>query len=129
MNYHFEKNKNIINGVELVSASEVVSTFFHAFSKSQYLTLMEGLTRREGYVGDPKGMIFYHELDGEDFADGHVFERDEVEIYFHSVGEEVLKEEVFYEIALGYGRALMKAHQSDSLFLSSMSDLLRKLEA
>ncbi|MCH2045940.1 MAG: hypothetical protein MK212_17620 [Saprospiraceae bacterium] len=124
MEYTFRKNFAIVNHLELCSNSEVLNAFFHAFSKKQYLNLLQGLVKQEGYLGDPKGLIFYHELDGEDFAEGHVFAEHEVELYFNGIGTVQLDQQFFFSIAIAYGQELNKIHAGDIAFCKALQTLL-----
>ncbi len=107
MKYELKFNKNIVNGIELVSGQEVVNSFFHSFSIENYISLIEGLSKNEGYLGDPKGLILYHEIDEEDIAEGNTFNSDEVLIYNHYIGDETMKYNFFLEICIKYGERML----------------------
>lgn len=110
MDYNIKLNNNIPNGVELNSNSEVLNVFFHSFSTEQLIDLMLCLINNEGYLGDPKGLILYHELDAEDIATGNIFEQDEVKVYHHYFGEKTIKQSLFIKILVDYLNKIKEIH-------------------
>lgn len=102
MRYNIKFNDNIPNGVEMQSDFEVLNVFFHSFSTEQLVDLMLCLMNNEGYIGDPKGLILYHELDAEDIATGNIFEQNEIKVYHHYFGEKTLRKNLFIKILTDY---------------------------
>lgn len=113
MNYNIKYNHNIPNGVQLDSELEVLNVFFHSFSQQQLIVLILGLIDKEGYIGDPKGLILYHELDAEDIANGDIFEPDEVKVYHHYFGELILKKYFFINICIDYFSKINEANNKN----------------
>lgn len=124
MNYNIKLNNNIPNGVELNSNSEVLNVFFHSFSIEQLTDLMLCLIDNEGYIGDPKGLILYHELDAEDIATGNIFEQDEVKVYHHYFGEKTIKQSMFLKIFIDYMNKIKDIHTSPEF-----NDIFKKFHA
>lgn len=94
-------------GVSLQPDNEPLKFFLSAIRLERFSELLTDAAKKEGYRGDPAGLIFYGDLDGEGFATGEGFDPGQVKVYHHVFGESLVSESLFLHILHDYARILL----------------------
>ncbi len=106
-------------GISLIPDVITLRFFFSSMRIAKFPELLKNVSSDLGYIGDPQGVIFYKDLDGEDFLEGDIFENEEVKVYHHNFGEEIINKHFFKSILLSYSDNLLKVYKnSDELSIS-----------
>lgn len=117
MKYTIIENPTYTNvmviGVEIKPENKPLQYFFTSMQLSTYPDLIECVLNDEGYLGDPQGVIFYSDLDGEDFANNNGFAEDQVKIYHHVFGECTIPKVNFKHMLYDFSCQLLIAYKED----------------
>lgn len=106
-------------GIRLVPDSLPLKFFFSSMRMIKYPELINDVCNDIGFFGDPQGVIFYNDLDGEDFAEGNVFKQNEVKVYHHNFGEVVIERLFFKKLLFDYSKSLIEIYANSSQFPNS----------
>ncbi|WP_428269817.1 hypothetical protein [Haliangium sp.] len=101
-------------GVSTEPDSDPLKFFLSSIRLERFPTLLLDAANKEGYPGDPGGLTFHGDLDGEDFAAGDGFEPGQVKVYHHVFGDAVLSEDIFLHILYDYACAVLAEYRDDA---------------
>lgn len=115
--------------VDLNPEDKLFSIFLHSNTIPLFVKMLEALLLGHDFGGERHGVFLYDNLDAEDFATGHVFEEDEVEIYELSFGEKRLNKKYFMRTLVQYAQFIIEHHEelSATLLVDKIKDLITGL--
>lgn len=133
MKYKVIDNPNYTNvmvvGIKIEPENEPLKFFFTTMRLHTYPELIQDILNDRGYLGDPQGVIFYSDLDEEDFANNDIFAEDHVKIYHHVFGECIIQKTIFKKMVYDFSSKLLVAYnQNQNLPNNWHTELKRNLE-
>ncbi|MEH2298089.1 MAG: hypothetical protein V7K88_03190 [Nostoc sp.] len=117
MHYKIINNPTYTNtmkiGLEVQPENEPLQFFFTSMRLHKYPEFINDILNDRGYLGDPQGVLFYNDLDNEDFATGNVFNKEEVKVYHHVFGESIISRKTFIQMVYDFSCKLLEVYGND----------------
>jgi|GEM_PF-4977859 len=132
MKYRIIENPSYSNifsiGFDLMPDSDAVKLFFSGVRLPRYPEMIAGVLQNEGYYGDVFGVLFFKDLDAEDFADGDDFEPHQVKLFNHYFGEEIIEVSLFKQMLLDFGTQLFNRYAAEIAEKGLTEEFKKQLE-